>query len=137
MLQLLTLPVMLYAGYEDMKYRIIPDKVHILLILIGLINLSLLKQCSVFYIPVSERMAGLLPAAVLFLLYIIGKDVGGGDLKIIISAGFCVGFQGIMLILAISCIGGLLYCQIKKERSIPLAAFMAAGTVVNFISAYF
>ncbi len=34
--------VLLYSAYSDYKYRIIPDKIHIIIILIGLININIL-----------------------------------------------------------------------------------------------
>lgn len=135
-LMIAVLPLMLYAGYKDMKHRIIPDKVHIILIFIGLSNILLLDQSSIFYLSVSERIAGLVPAAILFFIYILGKDVGGGDLKIIGSAGFCMGIHGIMIILLISCIGGILVFLFRKEERIPLATFMAIGTIIYFLSLF-
>lgn len=127
------LPVMFYAGYKDIKYRIIPDRVQVLLFLISLSEIILLNNSSIFYISVSERVAGLLPALILLIMYMLGREVGGGDFKIIAAAGFCMGIHGIMVILSVSCFGGVLATIFKKEKSIPLAAYMAVGTVVYYL----
>jgi len=73
--------VLIYAGYHDMKTRIIPDFVHVFIVLIALI------EFSPFY-----SFAGAVLTPLPFLIVAIKKGgIGGGDVKLIAACGFMLG----------------------------------------------
>lgn len=129
---ILTLPVLLYAGIFDAKKRIIPDKVHVFLLLIGLVEIIIIQPDQVMYIPMTQRLAGMLPAAILLLVYILDREAsGGGDFKLLASLGFCVGFIYIIKILIVSSLIALIYAVCIKKKTIPLAAFIFIGALFS------
>ncbi len=77
--------VLVYASYCDIKTRIIPDKVHIMIILLGLINID--------WIP---SILGLLLVPLPFLVVALIKNgsMGGGDIKLVGACSFYLGFTG-------------------------------------------
>lgn len=104
-----------------------------MLIAIGLIEMIFFSQT--FSISVSERMiAMLVPALILFIIYVINPSLsGGGDLKLISSMGFCIGFKALNVLL-LACIVGIIYCSITKSKTVPMgsAIMIGAGTIVIF-----
>jgi len=126
--------LLLIASYVDIKKRIIPDTICILLFLTGLMNFS----------PVN--LFGIL-AALPLLIAAVWKEnsIGGGDIKLTASVGTVIGFWSGMcgLILGLSAILCYYFIQnlIKKLRkeqvannaSMPLAPFLSSG----FLGVYF
>jgi leader peptidase (prepilin peptidase)/N-methyltransferase len=77
--------VLLYASYCDIKTRIIPDKVHVMILLLALIRID--------WIP---SILGLLLVPLPFLVVALVKEgsMGGGDIKLVGACSFYLGFAG-------------------------------------------
>jgi leader peptidase (prepilin peptidase)/N-methyltransferase len=77
--------VIVYASYCDIKTRIIPDRVHVMIILLGLIHIDL-----------APSILGLLLMPLLFLVVAFMKDeaIGGGDIKLVGACSFYLGLSG-------------------------------------------
>lgn len=81
----LFIAVLVYASYCDIKTRIIPDKVHVMIILLGLIDVD--------WIP---SILGLLLVPLPFLVVALVKEgsMGGGDIKFVGACSFYLGVFG-------------------------------------------
>ena len=114
--------LLLYAGYSDYKTRRIPDAV-VLILYLAAIFLS--------KVPTIERIVGfLIPALPLFFVALKTDKLKGGDVKFLSAAGAFYGIYGLAVILGIATPAAVIYSMCRKEKSVPLAAFMAVGGVV-------
>ncbi|HPZ00310.1 MAG TPA: A24 family peptidase [Clostridiales bacterium] len=92
--------------------------------------------------PFFSALFGLLAAALLCLgCRIPGKDsIGGGDIKLLLLLGFCLGipafFRALFLTAVFSvCVGAglLLLRKTKKGDTLPFAPFLTGGTVLALL----
>jgi len=128
--------LLLAASAWDIRKRIVPDTLNVLIFCAGLPTFT------------PDKLAGALLALPLLIAALMRQGgMGGGDIKLTAAAGFVLGLPaGIMgLIFGLSAV--LLYhllirvirklMQLKapaaSERVLPLAPFLSAG----FIAAYF
>ncbi|WP_166525074.1 prepilin peptidase [Caproicibacter fermentans] len=88
------------ASIIDFKTREIPDWIHVLLILVGLIRLNL---------PYSLIGALVIFVPCLIFTMISKGEIGGGDIKLLTACGFVLGLTGIVLG---SIVGLTLFCTI-------------------------
>lgn len=107
--------ILLYAAAEDIRTRQIPNTVHILLLLVGCCNLfdtgpPLLLHKAL--LAVGGLLVGGLPLLLLALLR--PRSVGGGDVKLVGSAGFVLGFLDSYIALLVSLILFLLAALLRK-----------------------
>lgn len=128
--------LLLAASVWDIRKRIVPDTLCVLVLFIGLPSLTL------------NKLSGILLALPLLIAALIKEGgMGGGDIKLTAAAGFVLGLSAgtVGLILGLSAVLGYdLLCKgirkLKKtempaagERILPLAPFLSVG----FIAAYF
>ncbi|SKC77708.1 prepilin peptidase [Maledivibacter halophilus] len=85
---ILFIVVLIYASYCDIKTRIIPDKVHVMIILLGLIQVNIVTS-----------ILGLLLVPLPFLVVALIKNgtLGGGDIKLVGACSFYLGLSGGLL----------------------------------------
>jgi leader peptidase (prepilin peptidase)/N-methyltransferase len=122
--------LMACAALWDVKKRIIPNIVPALLLGIGFSS-SFLPEQFYWSVPLSERIAGCtLPAATLLILHFLKKPVGGGDFKLSAALGFVLGLPRFALAYAVGGAIALIWALIRRQKSVPLAAFLAIGTLV-------
>lgn len=81
---LLFVLVLIYANYCDIKTWIIPDKVHVMILLLGLIQVNWF-----------DSILGLLLVPLPFLVVALLKEgsMGGGDIKLVGACSFFLGFS--------------------------------------------
>lgn len=121
---------MLFGAIWDARKRIIPDLVPIALGILGIITVFI-PAISIWHVPLSVRIAGFaLPTASLLILHMLGKPVGGGDFKLSAALGFLLGLSQFAFVYAIGCILAVIWAVVKKQKSVPLAVFLAIGVVV-------
>ena len=121
--------VLLYAAYYDYKYRLIPDKVHIIIMILGLINMNVLDSFS-------GLMVTTLPV---LIIGIMRGGIGGGDIKLMGASSFFLGVSGglygtilgLLMAIVISGIDCLIYG--KKVNRMPLAPYMALGYMMMLL----
>ena len=128
--------LLITASVWDVKKRIIPDTLCLLMALVGLLSLSPTKLFGIFI------------ALPLFIAAIC-KDgsVGGGDIKLTaaigIVTGFPVGIFGLILSLTASIAFYLVNQMVRKLRGLPpltakqIALPMAPFLCFGFLTAYF
>jgi leader peptidase (prepilin peptidase)/N-methyltransferase len=124
MVLLLCAVPLLWAAVTDYRKRLIPDWTWISIFLIGLVSAFLLPS-PVFY----ERIVGFfVPGLCLLFLSMKYGDVGGGDIKLTAAMGFTFGLNTLAVILLFALLPACIYAKATKQRSVPLAVFLCAGT---------
>lgn len=114
-----------YAGYVDYKKRTIPTEI-----------VLVLYTCAVLFSSASaiERIAGfLIPALPLFLFALNCKSIKGGDIKYLSAVGAYFGLTAFAEIMFFATLTAVLWSVAKKEKSVPLALFIAVGYVLDLI----
>ena len=124
----LTMAALTYGAIWDGAKRIIPNRVPIIILLLGIVEVLAIPSGEKFYTPIAERMAGvLIPAIALLTIYLFDKRMGGGDFKLLISMGFNLGIQELTPVLIIATISGMVWSFVTQKKSVPLAVFLALG----------
>lgn len=119
---------LIYAGIYDYKKRIIPDRVHIIIILSALISdFSLGRSLLGFF---------LLPIPFLVPVFLDEKSIGGGDIKLVASIGFflVLNYGVFAMIIALSIFTTLsLVLKRKGKELVPLAPYLAIGSIIALL----
>lgn len=129
----LILGVFLFASVCDIKERKVEDYVPIMLMLIGLINVS----PAVLF---SRAMAFAISFVLMFIIAIISNNkIGGADVKFIPACFFILGATkgvfGLITGLFFAVIGTLIRNKIKKsnDKTLPLIPYLSAGFLVGYL----
>jgi len=123
--------VLLLASYFDIRTRIIPNWIHVLIIMIGCIGFD----------PVRSTL-GLILTVLPFLIMVmmIEGSIGGGDVKLVGACGFVLGFDMCMFLVICAnvfaiCFALLYYLNIKGigRMRLPFVPFLFLGWVVIMV----
>lgn len=112
------------ASYKDIKTRTIPNVIHILIMMVGLIQIDLVDSLLGFFI---------VPLPFFIMAYLKEGSIGGGDIKIMAAIGFTVGlFKGmevslLALILIVLTSLGSKWIYHKEYTCIPVVPFLTIG----------
>jgi prepilin peptidase CpaA len=102
---LILIPLTLVISYYDVKYRRIPNKIVLLMLLIGFVVNLLISSFNGFVLSISGAA---LAFALMLILHIVGA-MGAGDVKLFAAIGSLIGFKLILpTYLIIAIVGGLL-----------------------------
>lgn len=124
--------VMMIASYFDIKKRIIPNWINVIILTIGLINLELVKS-----------MVGLImvPLPFLFVALLKKESIGGGDIKLIGALGFVIGLSYSYSLLMISLVFAIIFnfrYNLNKvaytELKFPFAPFINLSWIIIEVS---
>ena len=121
------------AAITDWRKRIIPDWTWLVVLITGIfcavIGESIGRDVQgILYVPLIERITGLLyPAAALLIIALKWGGVGGGDIKLTAALGFAFGLYGLVFILFFAVVPACIYAGATRQKSVPLAVFLAAG----------
>lgn len=130
-LLLILLGTLGYAAWKDWKERIIPNRIHLVLLLIGIVQFAFVSYTNAYYIPAASRIAGLLvPLFILFFICLFNGQMGGGDYKLIVSLGFCLGLPLLCIILAVTCVTSGITCLLMHKKSVPLAVHVFLAVLI-------
>ncbi len=120
--------VLIYASVIDVKTRIVPTNVLVLLLIIGLLNVSLLSLVGLFIVFIP------------FFIISLFTNIGGGDVKLMAMCGFILqGTNGIMALLIGLLIAAIFVPIINKlnhkpiNSFFPLVPYLSAGCVITNI----
>ena len=117
--------ILIYAGIYDYKKRIIPDKVHVIIIIIGLLS---------GFNPVPSILGLLvLPIPFIIPIFFNEKSIGGGDIKLVGAIGFYLGLTNGLLAIIIGLLLSTLVSILFKRRKnelVPLAPYLATGSII-------
>ena len=119
----------LCAAITDWRKRIIPDWTWRTILVTGIVCAVIDREVQGFlYVPLLERIIGFLfPAIVLLIIALKWGGTGGGDIKLVSALGFAFGLYGLVFILFFAVIPACIYAGATKQKSVPLAVFLAAG----------
>lgn len=124
---LLLFAALVWAAAEDVRRRIIPDTVHVLILISGLLFIFVYHQ------PWVTRLIAFLAVSGLLLLAILLTDFAGGDVKLIASLSFALGLLPGLLSLMAGFLLAAVYLLLQKRKSngVPLAPFILAGCLTT------
>lgn len=114
-----------WFSYTDIKERRISNK----------LTYPAIIALLVFRVVFSpEYLWGLIPGAVLFLVFMISpRSLGAGDVKLVALLGLCIGLERTVVALLLMCIFVLLYqggrklLSMEVPTSVPLTPFLTLG----------
>lgn len=118
----------------DCYHFIIPDRINLLILVLGLIQLIIDFNNWKTYIIGFFAVSLLL----LFIAIITKGQMGGGDIKLMAAAGLLIGWQKIWLALIIGCIAGsilgiTLILLKKGSRKIPFGPYLSFGIITSIL----
>lgn len=123
--------ILIYASYKDIKEKIIPDKVHPMIMVISLIKVNLMDSTLGFII---------VPLPFFITALLKGDGIGGGDVKFMAASGFFLGLKGGFIAsiigLTLSVLINFIYYKIKnkdKNISFPLAPYLSIGCFLSYL----
>lgn len=133
--------ILLLILVADFKKKIIPDTLTITIIILGVIKIIFFKE------NLENKLIGMGTYSILFnLLYGYGEKifkkevVGFGDIKLLSSIGFYLGYFGLIYLLVyyniiflISPIYGIIYKKLYKEEEIPFAPVIILSIFIFII----
>jgi leader peptidase (prepilin peptidase)/N-methyltransferase len=131
--------LLVVVSFADLDHMIIPDKVTLPGIILGLALNALLSPRSIggFLLGAVVGAAALYVVAILGELLFKKESMGGGDIKLAAMVGAFVGWRGVLLSLFFAVLVGammgvsLMILGLKKRREhIPFGPFIALGTIV-------
>lgn len=123
--------VLAYASYCDLKTKTIPDKVHILIIIVALININSLNSIiGLLFVPMPFFVTALIK----------GGGIGGGDVKFMGANGFFLGLKGGFIAsiigLTLALFINSIYYKIKNKDnniSFSLAPYLSIGCFLTYL----
>ena len=115
--------ILIVAGIYDWNTCEIPDYLHVLLLLVGLINIQFIPALLGFL---------LVPLPFLAAAIVTGGKIGGGDIKLMAAMGFCIGVTGGILMMVSGLLLAIGWSKVfgNGRKSLPLAPFLAAGGIM-------
>ncbi|MBI9014453.1 MAG: prepilin peptidase [Clostridiales bacterium] len=124
-----------YIIYIDFKERIIPNKVNLILLIGGVVI------TAVDYKMIVSHIAGFLVLGILmYLLAVITKGFGMGDVKYLFTVGLILGLkQGLTALVIGFILGGvvslilLLMKKVTLKDFIAFGPYLVVGTLVSFL----
>lgn len=132
-------------GILDAGQKRIPNRE--LIFLLSVRTLLLLGDCAVYPKLWPEILlssfVGLFGGTVLILMTRVfaGRGIGMGDVKLVGTVGYYLGFQVLMSDLIVTMVltliigaGGLLLRRASLKTELPFAPFMAAGTIITLLA---
>lgn len=132
MLNTIVLPILLAsASYTDIRNRIIPDVICLLIVVCALPSISV---CS---------FLGLMATLPLLFVAVLSDGIGGGDIKLTGALGFALGFADILTTmvtgLSLMLLSHAVLMRMNKRKNkipciaYPMAPFVGAGYCIMMI----
>ncbi|GAC42088.1 prepilin peptidase [Paenibacillus popilliae] len=126
--------IMAIAAYQDLKYRIIPDR----LLGVGTIGSILIWACWGEMHWWECILGAIVVGGILFLgAYLSNGGIGGGDIKLMAWLGASTGFIFAASVLLLGTIlaffYGMLHQRWTQEKSFPLAHCFFIAMLITYI----
>lgn len=151
--------LLLLMSVIDIRQRIIPDEIHLGLLILGLLRISISRLDFLMggdsfiggYVYLFglrdniwlNHIAAALAAGLFFMALIIatrGKGMGAGDAKLAVALGFVLGWPDIIFAVLFAFIFGAIYGLAailtgrgKLKSTVPFGPFLALGSVVTIL----
>ena len=127
--------VLIVLSVIDLRTYEIPPGCNVIIGILGVIQVFLNREHWGSYVIGFFAVSGLF-----LLIYFItgGKGIGGGDIKLMAAAGLLLGWQKIILALALGSIAGsmihLTLMKLKgKDRVLAFGPYLALGIYVSML----
>lgn len=122
----------------DYRFQLIPDEAHVMIVLLGLINLAFNINLWYSYLIGAVIGAGIFYVISLLAVLIFKKEgMGFGDVKLMAALGFLFGIKNILVITLVSffigaVIGGtlLIITSKKADSYMPFGPFIVVATIL-------
>lgn len=130
-----TIILLFRIAYIDYKQKIIPNRLNLVVTMLGALNLILNIQNCKIYIASSAITF----AVFLLLSTITGGGIGGGDIKLFTALGLIFGYEIILIIAvtftlaAVISMYKIIFKKVNIRESIALAPYICAGTILCLI----
>ena len=111
--------VLIVAGVFDFATYEIPDPLHLLIAMAGLIHFQ----------PLPAFLGFLLVPLPFLIAALKTEKIGGGDVKLMAASGFALGVTGGVWMMIWGLVAALLWNRAfcREQKSLPLAPFLAFG----------
>lgn len=125
------LGILLVVAWMDWDTRIIYDRFHIGIFLLGILALWLFPEHTIL-----ERLIGAAAVSLpmLLLSLLVEGAFGGGDIKLMAASGWLLGVRSILFAMfagvvlgAVYCIGMMLRKKLSRKDQFAFGPFLAAG----------
>ncbi len=133
-----TIISLIKIAYIDKKQKIIPDRLNLIVALLGIFNLIFNFQNCKIYIA----SAAIIFAVFLFLAVLTDGGIGGGDIKLFIALGLIFGTKILEIVavtFTIAAIVSIVKVMLKRtnmKESVALAPYICTGTIICLIKIY-
>lgn len=130
-----TILLLIKISIIDYKQKIIPNKLNLILTLLGILNLIINSQNCKVYIS----SAGITFAVFLLLAVITDGGIGGGDIKLLTALSLIFGSNILMIVTiaftvaTIFTIPKLFFKQMSVKENVPLAPFVCLSVIMVLI----
>ena len=130
------LSILAVVALVDWDTRIIYDRFHIGILLLGAASLWAFPEHSV-----TDRFIGMFLVSVpmLLLAFLIAGAFGGGDIKLMAASGFLLGTKAICVAMFLGLLSGGVYCvrmmvkgTLSRKDSFAFGPFLAFGLAAAF-----
>ncbi len=128
---------LIVISFIDLKHKIIPDSILILLFIVGVIYNIINPELTIL----NSALGFFAVSVPLFILALITNGgMGGGDIKLMAVVGIFLGWKLVLISLFIASLLGsivgislMLFKQIKRKEHIPFGPFLAAGIFIAIL----
>jgi prepilin signal peptidase PulO-like enzyme (type II secretory pathway) len=135
---IVTILSLIKTAYIDYKQKIIPDRLNLIIVLLGIFNLILnFKNCKIYI-----ASAAITFVVFLFIAIITDGGIGGGDIKLFTALSLIFG-QEMLLIVAVTfslaaiiSIVKVMLKRINIKDSVALAPSICIGVFACLIKIY-
>lgn len=129
-IDILVIAALLYCAITDYHTGIIPDKAHLILLVLGVF------RCAFFNVNFLFALLSALVFGSLFLVVgLINNSIGGGDIKLIYALTFAQGIESAFITILIALFAFAL-CAIIKRKPIKCEMCFAPFILVGQVSVF-
>jgi len=133
--------LLLEMSIADIKYRIVPDQLIMLLVVCGMGFIPYHKEG-----PMEGFFGALLGFGIMLVIAVIGKLVyrkdalGGGDIKLFTALGLCLGVQGVLITFLLTTLLSaghfcllLMRKKVKMGTKMPMVPYISVSTAIYLV----
>jgi len=131
----MTILILIKISYIDYKQKIIPDKLNVIIAMLGIFNLIInFQNCKVYI-----ASAAIIFTVFLLLAIITDGGIGGGDIKLLTALSLIFG-TNILTVITITFTVAAIFSMLKLflkqmsvKENVPLAPFVCLSVIMVVI----
>ncbi len=136
---IITVLLLIKISVIDYKQKIIPDKLNLIVAIVGILNLILnIQNCKIYI-----ASAAITFAVFLLLSMLTNGGIGGGDIKLFTALCLIFGAEILVIVAvtftfaAVILMLKILFKKVNVRESIALAPYICIGTVICLIKIFY